>query len=88
MFKKQFFLLIYWIIFFNFIFSYVQPPPPPPQGYPQYGGTYPDDNYGGNRNRASGYNPSYQQSGPVTTTQVTIPTEMAGKKFDFSFIDM
>jgi heterogeneous nuclear ribonucleoprotein K len=57
---------------------YVQPPPPPPQGYPQYGGTYPDDNYGGNRNRASGYNPSYQQSGPVTTTQVTIPTEMAG----------
>ncbi len=74
--------------FLYFIFSYVQPPPPPPQGYPQYGGTYPDDNYGGNRNRASGYNPSYQQSGPVTTTQVTIPTEMAGKKFDFSFIDM
>ncbi len=66
---------------FYFIFSYI-----PPQGYAQYGGGgggggggYPDDNYGGNRNRASGYNPLYQQSGPVTTTQVTIPTEMAGK---------
>ncbi len=35
-----------------------------PQGYPQYSG---------------GYNPALQQSGPVTTTQVTIPTEMAGK---------
>lgn len=35
-----------------------------PQGYPQYGG---------------GFNPMLQQSGPVTTTQVTIPTELAGK---------
>ncbi|CAF4200582.1 unnamed protein product, partial [Rotaria magnacalcarata] len=31
-----------------------------PQGYPQYGG---------------GYNPLLAQNGPVTTTQVTIPTE-------------
>ncbi len=75
--KKHIFLLFIWY----FIFSYV-----PPQGYPPYAGTYPDDNYGGNRNRASGYNPSYQQSGPVTTTQVTIPTEMAGKIFDLSLI--
>lgn len=36
------------------------------QGYPQYGG---------------GYNPLLQQTGPVTTTQVTIPTELAGKLF-------
>ncbi|CAF3329032.1 unnamed protein product [Rotaria socialis] len=34
-----------------------------PQGYPQYGG---------------GYNPLLAQNGPVTTTQVTIPTELAG----------
>jgi hypothetical protein len=59
----------------NHIFSYGQPP----QGYPPYSGAYPDDGYGVNRNRASGYNPLHQQSGPVTTTQVTIPTEMAGK---------
>jgi len=58
--------------------GYANNPYVPPQGYPPYGGGYPDDNYGGNRNRASGYNPVYQQSGPVTTTQVTIPTEMAG----------
>jgi hypothetical protein len=37
-----------------------------PQGYPQHGG---------------GYNPLFQQSGPVRTTQVTIPTELAGKSF-------
>jgi hypothetical protein len=68
--------------------GYVNNPYVPPQGYPQYGGGYPDDNYGGNRNRASGYNPLYQQSGPVTTTQVTIPTEMAGKILDcFFFFD-
>jgi hypothetical protein len=76
-------------LFLYLKFSYIPPPPPPPppQGYPPYGGPYPDDNYGGNRNRASGYNhPLYQQSGPVTTTQVTIPTEMAGKIFDISFI--
>ena len=42
-----------------------------PQGYPQHGG---------------GYNPLFQQSGPVTTTQVTIPTELAGKSFNlFNF---
>jgi hypothetical protein len=35
-----------------------------PQAYPQYDG---------------GFNPLLQQSGPVTTTQVTIPTELAGK---------
>lgn len=34
-----------------------------PQGYPHYGG---------------GYNPMLQQNGPVTTAQVTIPTELAG----------
>ncbi|CAF0871056.1 unnamed protein product [Adineta steineri] len=54
------------------------PPPPPPQGYPPYGGSYPDDGYNTNRNRANNYNPLQQQSGAVTTAQVTIPTEMAG----------
>jgi len=50
----------------------------PPQGYQQYGGGYPNDNYGGNRGRAGGYDLLQHPSGPVTTTQVTIPTEMAG----------
>ena len=51
-----------------------------PQGYPPYGGGYPDEHYGGNRNRTGGYNPPvYSPGGPITTTQVTIPTEMAGK---------
>ena len=60
------------------VFSYM-----PPQGYPPYGGGYPDEHYGSNRNRAGGYNPSYPPSGPVTTTQVTVPTEMAGKRIGF-----
>jgi hypothetical protein len=75
--------------YFELMFSYGAPP----QNYPQYGGAYPADNgYGANRNRGGGggggnnggggggYNPSLQHSGPVTTTQVTIPTEMAGKR--------
>jgi hypothetical protein len=70
----------------NIASGYVNNPYVPPQGYPPYGGGYPDDNYGGNRNRASGFNPMYQQGGQVTTTQVTVPTEMAGKLFEFSLM--
>ncbi|CAF3930695.1 unnamed protein product [Rotaria sp. Silwood2] len=50
----------------------------PSQGYPPYDGAYLDDGYGRNQNRSTGYNSLYQQPEPVTTTQVTIPTEMAG----------
>ena len=55
---------------------YVSPTP----GYPQYGGAYPSDGYEAERNRSAGFNPLLQQGGSVTTTQVTIPTEMAGKR--------
>ena len=58
------------------VFSYG---PPPPQGYSQYGGGYPEEAYGANRNRPTGFNPLLQHTGPVTTAQVTIPTEMAGE---------
>lgn len=58
--------------------GFVNNPYLPPQGYPQYSGNYPEDNYGGHRNRSTGYNPMYQQNGPVTTAQVTVPTDLAG----------
>ncbi|CAF0962247.1 unnamed protein product [Rotaria magnacalcarata] len=55
---------------------------PSSQGYPQYNDKYVDDGYNRNRTRGGGsgggFNPAHQQYEPSTTTQVTIPNEMAG----------
>jgi hypothetical protein len=53
---------------------------PSPANYSPYGGPYPNDGYAAERNRPAGFNQLLQHGGPVTTTQVTIPTEMAGKR--------
>ncbi|CAF4791153.1 unnamed protein product, partial [Rotaria magnacalcarata] len=51
--------------------------------YPQYNDKYVDDGYNRNRTRGGGsgggggFNPAHQQYEPSTTTQVTIPNEMA-----------
>lgn len=85
--SRKTYSLIFSFSFFDV--SYGPPLPPPSQGYPPYGAAspYPDPGYAApDRTRSAGFNPLLQAAGPVTTTQVTIPTDMAGKSTIFVFV--